>query len=166
MVGKIEETLLKFGSSIILLSLITPFVILDSYRLDNEENISDDSSKSRLKLGSNITLSCRKQSWYKHCDWYHESETCKFEWNFSSKNVEGRFCSPSLVSRVEFVENSDNYRCSIKLYNIRKSDEGKWKCKLYEYVSGKFYGETDTTTFILGVDQKKEGINGGITIFS
>ncbi|XP_023349657.1 uncharacterized protein LOC111718328 [Eurytemora carolleeae] len=94
---------------------------------------------SLVRVNSSFRLSCRANSYYEWCTFYHTVSKCEFEWKRKPWNVTTTDCK-DFGDRISFQGDYNKFECAIKIETSVPEDTGEWSCVLEKYVRGKSRG--------------------------
>jgi len=92
-----------------------------------------------IEEGSSLDLWCNVDDYWEWCAFKHvpSKRFCDLKWDWATKNVTVHDCA-DFEGRFEYLGDYDNYKCGIRLHNVRPDEAGKWTCELENY----YYAET------------------------
>ena len=99
-------------------------------------SMDPESGTVAIKEGQNFDLWCNADDWWEWCTFTHipTGKICDLQWKWEPKNVTANDCDG-----FEYLGDYDNYKCGIRLHDVRPADEGEWACELENY----YYADTE-----------------------
>jgi len=99
-----------------------------------------ESGSTAIKEGGSLDLWCNVNNWWELCAFKHvpSNRVCSLKWEHAPYNVTVDDCT-DFEGRFEYLGDYDNYKCGIRLHDVRPADKGEWACELENY----YYADTE-----------------------
>ena len=121
---------------------VTLFIALEVITLEAFKITSflPESGSTSLKEGDSLDLWCNSDYYWEWCKFTSKSSGrwCELQWESAPDNVTVNNCD-DFSGRFEYLGDYDNYRCGIRIHDVRPDESGEWTCRLDDY-DGRGYG--------------------------
>ena len=128
---------MKWGISVTFFLIAFEAITPDAFKITS---FLPESGSTSLKEGDSLDLWCNADYYWEWCKFTSETSGrwCELQWESAPDNVTVNNCD-DFLGRFEYLGDYDNYRCGIRIYDVRPDESGEWTCSLDDY-DGNGYG--------------------------